>query len=346
MDNDRPVVGVDDELRQRERLLHAMVDNALDAIALTQAGRQLRVNPAYARMFGFDSPEELLGIDVRTLIAPEHREIVDNHIRECARGGPAPEFYEVDALRRDGTRFTMEVHASAYVGDDQPYTLLVIRDVTERRAAEQALRDRERQVSGILENMQDVYMRADLEGRLLVLGPAAPAMFGYASVDEMMALSVFDLYYNRDDRLRVLQQLRAAGRVYDWPCQGKRKDGLPFWTSMNVRFVFDDQGRVVGTQGVLRDISESRRLGDRFRQAQKLEAIGQLAGGVAHDFNNVLASMMLHLGLVEQTRDLPDAVKTSVRAVLQEANRAASLTRQLLLFSRRSVMDMKSLDLN
>jgi nitrogen-specific signal transduction histidine kinase/CheY-like chemotaxis protein len=110
--------------------------------------------------------------------------------------------------------------------------------------------------------------------------------------------------------------------------------------------VFGENRKLMGYRGIDRDVTERERLGQQLRQAQKLEAIGQLAGGVAHDFNNILAAILMQLGLLQMTPALDPETSQALKEVELGARRAASLTRQLLMFSRRSVLEVKPLDLN
>jgi two-component system, cell cycle sensor histidine kinase and response regulator CckA len=110
--------------------------------------------------------------------------------------------------------------------------------------------------------------------------------------------------------------------------------------------IFGADGEYRGYRGMDRNVSERKRLEEQLRQAQKLEAIGQLAGGVAHDFNNILAAAMMHLGLMQANPDLDAETQAGLKELEHETERAASLTRQLLMFSRRSLLDVRRLDLN
>jgi signal transduction histidine kinase/CheY-like chemotaxis protein len=151
-----------------------------------------------------------------------------------------------------------------------------------------------------------------------------------------------------DDRGRVLQALekQEIPGAYDEDYRIIRPDGQMRWihdTAFPVRGGAGQARRVVG---VARDITESRQLEEQFRQSQKMEAIGQLAGGVAHDFNNILGATILQTELAEMTENLPEAARICLQDIRSNAERAANLTRQLLLFSRRQVMQPRDLDLN
>ena len=126
----------------------------------------------------------------------------------------------------------------------------------------------------------------------------------------------------------------------------RHKDGREFWAWVSGSPLFDDSGKYRGAFAMFTDVTERRHLESQFRQAQKLESVGQLAGGVAHDFNNILAAIMMHLSLLHQNPSLDEETAEALKELEVETKRAANLTRQLLMFSRRSVMQPRIVDLN
>jgi PAS domain S-box-containing protein len=132
-------------------------------------------------------------------------------------------------------------------------------DITERKHAERALSESEARLRGILDNLQDAYLRADLSGHFTMLSPSAVQMFGYDSIQEMLGLSAETLYADTGERAALLEAVRRLGRVNDWISQGKRKDGSTFWISMTVQVCRSSTGEIVGTEGVVRDITERRK---------------------------------------------------------------------------------------
>ena len=141
-------------------------------------------------------------------------------------------------------------------------------------------------------------------------------------------------------------ELGRRGQFCQFERRLKRKDGgeLLVWVSGSP--LFDDIGHYRGAFAMLTDLTERRQLESQLRQAQKLDSVGQLAGGVAHDFNNILAAIMMHLSLLHQNPNLDEETTEALKELESEAKRAANLTRQLLMFSRRSVMQMRVMDLN
>ena len=141
-------------------------------------------------------------------------------------------------------------------------------------------------------------------------------------------------------------QLGKRGQFCQFERRLRRKDGSELLVWISGSPLLDDSGHYRGAFAMLTDLTERRQLETQLRQAQKLDSVGQLAGGVAHDFNNILAAMMMRLGLLQQTPNLAAEISEALDEMLSEAERAAKLTRQLLMFSRRSVMQMRVVDMN
>jgi PAS domain S-box-containing protein len=220
----------------------------------------------------------------------------------------------------------------------------------ERRKIEQSLREAEQKYRSIFENAVEGIYLSTPEGRYLAVNPAMARIFGYASPSEMVA-QVTDIgrqiYVQPEYRTEFQRLLRERGRVENFEHQARRKDGGIIWIEQNARIVTENNGQTLCYEGSIQDITECRRLEEELRQSQKMEAIGQLAGGVAHDFNNIIATISLRTELLlEKTGDKPDAISDGLREIRGSAERAANLTRQLLLFGRRQVMQPHELDLN
>jgi PAS domain S-box-containing protein len=132
------------------------------------------------------------------------------------------------------------------------------------------LRASEARLRGILDNMQDAFFQADLAGRFVEVSPSAPPMYGYDSVEEMLGLPAETLYADPQARVATLEALRGAGRLTDVMVQGRRKDGTTFWVSMNLQFRRDPAGRIVGTEGVVRDITERTKAAEALRRYELL----------------------------------------------------------------------------
>jgi len=130
----------EDALKESEAKLSAIFNNSRDAIGVSKSGVHILVNPAYAHMFGYECPDEMIGVSILELIAPESRPVILENVQRRARGEDAPTFYETIAMRRDGKKFPMDVNVSIYEFNDEVYTLVILRDITERKQAEEEIR--------------------------------------------------------------------------------------------------------------------------------------------------------------------------------------------------------------
>ena len=142
----------------------------------------------------------------------------------------------------------------------------VVRDITERKQTEQAIRDSERKLRDILDNIQDAYFRADRSGRFTMLSPSVARMYGYDSTQELIGQPADVLYADPNARALVLAQMQRSGHVADWVGLGRRRDGSTFWVSLNAQPCRDDSGQVIGTEGVARDITERQRVEEALRE--------------------------------------------------------------------------------
>jgi two-component system, cell cycle sensor histidine kinase and response regulator CckA len=360
----------------------------------------------------------------------------------------------------------------------------VTRELRRAQAELDRLRRREALLSGILDDMPEAYMRADLDGRVIAANPAAARDWGYASPDEMIGLPAEALFADPSERQTMLQQLREQGRVADFVTRTRRKDGSTFWVRLSVRTVRDERGIVVGTDGFVRDVTERKQaeqalarshdlllnlarlvpgviyqyrlypdgrsafpysspgmndiyevapedvqedatpvfarlhpddydsvagaiqesartletfycefrvvlprqglrwrwsqaqpqrtadggtlwhgiildvtdrklaetekaaLEEQLRQAQKMESVGRLAGGVAHDFNNMLGVILGHAEIALDRVQPSEPIREDLEQILGAARRSADLTRQLLAFARRQTVAPQVLDLS
>ncbi len=224
-----------------------------------------------------------------------------------------------------------------------------VQDVTERKRTEEALRQSEAEFRAMFEVASIGMAQADTRtGQWLRVNQKMCAITGY-SAEQMLQMQAADITHPEDlQRDRDLFQRVIRGEAPDYRIEKRylRKDRSTAWVNVNKTIIRDANGQPLRTLATIEDITERKHLEAQLRQAQKLEAIGQLAGGVAHDFNNILAAIMMHLGLLQMTPGLNHEMRRALEDLDAQARRAASLTRQLLMFSRRSVLTVKPLDLN
>ncbi len=213
------------------------------------------------------------------------------------------------------------------------------RMVQERTAA---LRESERKYREIFENIIDVFYRTDNEGVVRIVSPSVEQIFGYAP-DQVIGKKLAGFYVNPEDRNQFLSVLQEKREVKGYEVPLRTKNGSVVWVSTNAQFYRDEQGNILGVQGISRDITDRKRateenakLQDHLKQVQKMESIGSLAGGIAHDLNNILFPIS---GLSEMLLDdiPPDSPeRESIEQIHKSAQRGSELVKQILTFSRQS----------
>ena len=223
----------------------------------------------------------------------------------------------------------------------------VLRDITARQRAEEALRASEAQFRRFIENLPLGVYRSTPDGRVLMANPALLRMLGYDSWQELAFRNVegegFEAGYPRS---AFREQIEREGEARGLEAAWKRRDGSVIFVRESARAFRADDGRVLYYDGIVEDVTERRRLEEQLRQAQKMEAVGRLASGVAHDFNNLLTIIMGYSDLLLERVSLPDGMRSPVKEIEKAADQAASLTRQLLAFTRKQVLQPHIVDLN
>ncbi len=345
-------------LIESERRFRLLVEGVADyaIYMLDPTGHVTNWNTGAQRIKGY-AADEIIGLHFSTFYPAEDRQAgVPQRALETARehGRFEAEGWRV---RKDGTRFWASVVIDAVA--DETGELIgfakITRDVTERRAAEEALRESERQFRILVNGVTDYALYLlDPNGVVTKWNAGAQRIKGYTA-DEAVGQHVSRFYTDADREAglpaRTLATAAEEGRAEaeGWRV---RKDGTTFWANVVVDAIRDETGALIGFAKITRDATERRqaqiRLQEtqqRLAQAQKMEAMGQLTGGVAHDFNNLLMIVNGHADLLRRhLADDPKALK-AIEAIELASHRGATLTRQLLSFARRQRLAPKSLDL-
>jgi PAS domain S-box-containing protein len=313
-------------------------------------------NAGAERIKGF-AADEIVGKHFSTFYTPEDRKAgMPNKVLETARreGKFEGEGWRV---RKDGSRFWASIVVDA-IKDESGEVIgfaKITRDMTEKRAAQQALLEVERRFRILVQGVTDyaIYM-LDPEGRVTNWNAGAERIKGY-SPDEIIG-EHFSRFYTPEDLdvdlpKRALETARETGR-YEAEGWRIRKDGTRFWASVVIDAIKDDDGKLIGFAKITRDMTEKRetqlRLDESREQlyrSQKMEALGQLTGGLAHDFNNLLTAIMGASELALRNLDDPEKLKRMLDGVRGSAQRGASLTKQLLAFARAQQLEIKQIDL-
>jgi PAS domain S-box-containing protein len=210
----------------------------------------------------------------------------------------------------------------------------------------QEVRDARDFLQSIAESSADAIVTTDVHGRITYWSPGAEEMFGYAA-GEAFGRTAAEFYAGGPEEARaIMARLLAEGRLRDYEAVVRGKDGRTLAGSASISLLRDASGALTGTVGVLKDVTGRRMLEESLRQSQKMEAVGRLAGGIAHDFNNLMTVVLGRSDLLLRRLRPEDPMRRDIELFRKTAMRATELTRQLLAFSRKQVLQPKVLDLN
>jgi len=341
----------EDERSRLARHIRLLLESTGEGIyGLDHEGRCTFINRAGASMLGY-TPEELLGQEMHPIIHYHRPGGISYPTDECPihtafREGRGVRVEDESFWRKDGTAFPVSYTSYPAAEEDFRGAVVTFQDVTERRQAEAALRLRDRAIRAVAQGILITdATRAD--NPIIYVSPGFEQLTGYTAA-EVVGRNCRFLQGSDTDR-EAVARVRAAVRDGE-PCVVEvlnyRKNGTPFWNELSISPVRDEAGGLTHFVGVQADVTVRRRLEEQYRQAQKMEAFGQLAGGIAHDFNNLLTIINGYSELVLGSLPLGDPNRELLAEVHKAGQRSAGLTRQLLAFSRQQVLALRVLDLN
>ncbi len=340
----------EEAVRASEARLKALLDSALDAcVTMDETGRITSWSAAAEAVFGWPASETIGRSLAATIIPRQHRE---GHARGLARfleTGEGPilrQRIEITALHRDGREFPVELTVTpTRLGDHWLFGAFV-RDLTDAKRAEQALRRSEASYRGLVEHAAYGIYRATADGKFLMVNPALFTMLGYPSAEDVLQLDISrDAYVDPAARVRILERCEQFGSAIE-EVAWRRRDGSTITVRLNGRPVRGPDGALECFEFIVDDVTEQRALEERLRQTQKMEAVGRLAGGIAHDFNNLLTAILGSVDFLRRALGPEHPEHAETEEIQKAAVRAADLTRQLLAFSRQQVLAPKVLELD
>lgn len=329
-------------LRESEERYRRLFEEAQDGIFLADAetGILIDCNRAAANLVKRDI-SELIGQHQKILHPPTEIEgefsvSFKKHL-ESYKG----QVLEEKVITSGGEIREVAIKANLLHFGSRQLLLGMFRDITERKRAEEALRESEQMLREIHTNATEGIFRTTPEGKVLYANEAIAKMFGYESVDEFLDINVEDMYFNPEERQHALLPYKTEDHIQNLELHMRRRDGSEFWVQENAVVVRDDKGNIKWYEGFLSDITDRKeaekalnRSEEQLRQAQKMEAVGQLAGGIAHDFNNVLSQISAATELLE-THNENRSLDRYLDILQGSVERGKSVTERILRFSRK-----------
>jgi PAS domain S-box-containing protein len=331
-------------MRESESRFRTMADSAPVMMRVTDpAGEAEYLNRLWFEFTG-QARTDGLGKGWLEAVAPDDVRAVEKAIEDAARGRGTVEA-EYRLRRRDGAwRWVLDSIAPRTDIEGKIIGLISsMVDVDDRRQAEVA----DSRLAAIVQSSDDAIVSKSLEGTVTSWNQAAERIFGYSAAD-MVGGPIFRLIPPdlHDEEREIISRVAQGQPVERIETERIRKDGTRIVIELSVSPVRDRSGRIVGAASIKRDVTERRRSEQRLRQVAKMEAIGRVAGGLAHDFNNQLHALRGFTDFVARDPNLGATAQADLQQVRRAADRMASLTRQLLAFSRRQVLAPETVDLD
>ncbi len=333
-------------LHETEIRYRQLFESASDAIFLMHGERFIDCNTRTLTLFGC-SRADIIGQSPDIFSPPFQEdgrpsaEAAMEHINAVNEG--LPQFFDWIHSRLDGVPFFAEVSLSLINSEDQDLVLAIVRDVSDRRRAE----DERGKLATVVEQATEDVMLTDKNGVIQYVNPAFTRITGYSREEAIgKTPSFLRSGLHSDEFYRDLWNTVGSGRVWRGTLTNRHADGSNVIEDAIISPMCDSTGSTIGFVAVKRDITDRVQLEEQLRHAQKMEAVGQLAGGVAHDFNNLLQVIMGYTEMVRDDKEVTEQIHEYASEVLQAGNRARSLIQQLLAFSRRDALQLKRIDLN
>jgi PAS domain S-box-containing protein len=339
-------------LKDSEEQYLLLLNSTAEAIyGLDLRGNCTFCNPACVRLLGHQRRKDLLGKNMHALMHHTRTDGTAYPEQECEiyvavrEGRPSHVSNEV-LWRADGTSFAAEYWSyPMYKADEMVGAVVTFLDISDRKRAEEELRRSEQKYRQLFENATYGMFWSRPDGTLLNVNPAMVAMLGYSSRDELLKRNLSsDIYEDESTRRAILESYGSSEKVEGVEAKWLRKDGKTIVVRISGNIIREN-GSIDHYEVIAEDITERRSLEEQLRQSQKMEAVGLLAGGISHDFNNLLGVILGNAELLLETKQ-SEKQQRHAEQIKKATARAAQLTRQLLAFSRKQVLYPTVLNLN
>ena len=324
-------------LRESEEKYRNVVERANDGIAIIQDNIVKYLNPGTAEIWG-GSIEDIIDTPFTDYIYPDELPKVAERYKLRMAGKDILPIYETIVMHKDGNKIYTELNAGIITYQGRPADLVIIRDITARKQTEEALRESEEKYLDLFENANDSIFTMSLDGSFTSFNHQAAELHGYTK-EEFGHLTIGDVLTPESYAFAMQMTQKAVIEKSDlkelqpWEFKMLKHDGTVFITECRTRLLWD-KDQIVGVHGIVRDITERKRMEEELLRVQKLESVGLLAGGIAHDFNNILTTILGNVSLAKMQVRPEDEIFDLLSETETASARAQTLTKQLLTFAK------------
>lgn len=337
----------EDLLQFEKERFEMLAQNApFGMLMISEKGDFQYLNPRFKEIFGYDLSDVPNGREWFRRAYPDstyRKEVIAAWIDDLQghrRGETRPRVFTVTC--KNGSQKIINFRpVKLGAGQD----LVTCEDITERKEAERELLESEQRYRTLFEQSRDAVIITTRDGKVEAVNQAFLDLFGFTG-EEAANMDILNIYIDPSDRMRFQEDIERHGSLKDYEVRRRKKDGTVIECLLTSTVQLDENGRIISYQGIIRDVTERRQLQKQLLQAQKMEAIGQLAGGIAHDFNNILTAIIGYSDVLTQQIPEDSPYHSKLMQINRAGARAADLTRQLLAFSRKQILDLRPLNLN
>ncbi len=324
-------------------------------LLLNDEGNVLYVNPTALRITGRDE-QEASGMAIHEFLRPFHysdEQRLQIGVAETLPVSPRPEeasgsdrVLDLSITGRDGIEADIELSLLSEKVGDKWHMIALFRDVTEKKKALESLRKSEEKLRRLFEETKDAVFMTTPEGQIVDINKAGIELFGYRSKEDVLKLDIVrDLYWNPEDYANFRAVIERYGSASMHDLALRRADGAMIVVSITVNAVYDEVGNLVVYHGVMRDLTHIRQLEQQVRAFQKMDAVREIVGDMAHHFNNILNIIIGNAQLAKMSPDCSEEVGSYLSSIEEEVFRAADMVDELLASGSKHPMDMKTADL-
>ncbi len=323
-----------------------LVEYSLTGAYLIQDGIFRYVNPTFCAIFGYDAEEVVDKLGPMELTAPEDREFVTHNIQNRIEGTVSELRYSFHGLKKDGRRIFVEVYGSSVKYKKHPAIIGTIIDNTDRVKAEESSREANEKYRRFFNEDIVAHYVTTPEGAVLDCNDTFAYLFGFSSHEEALKSNVVSIFLEPRERDRFVRLIKERKRLERREVEYVRKDGKKVYVLEKAVGEFDSSGNLKSIYGYLIDETNKRQLEAQLFEAQKLEGIGTLVSGIAHDLNNVLSIVLGQASLMVPERATPERMWKSKEAISKAAKRGAQTIKQLLTFAHKVEIIRESVKVN